>query len=429
MPCGLCCGLNFKHPYGRSLQTRHLSLGLVRLAKSSDVDQLLQALLHHFANPAHHDLPTSEEKSADFSLENPPTRVGVHSFFSYVASKILSQGAHPKSPVQNPKSKIPKIQNPKSPKSKIPKIQNPQSPNSKIQTLHIKVCYIMFQKSKIQNPQNPENPKSKIPKIQNPKSPKSKIQNPHNPKSKIPKIQNPQNPKSPKSKLFWRDFGDFEDFGFWGFWIWDSGPKIQNPNSPTSKIQNPQNPKSPKSKILRQNPKFGALGASRKELLHNDPKSKIPKIRPKKFGFWILGILDFGDFGFWIFGILDFGDFGFWGFWDFGDFGFWILGILDFGILGILDFGDFGFWGFWILGFWGGPGDVPLGNLVTVPGGQRLESPLVCLWGPLQNQLYRIELGQGSKLNIFSEVRTLQNHRKTLTSNPEVRTLQNHRKT
>ena len=32
-------------------------------------------------------------------------------------------------------------------------------------------------------------------------------------------------------------------------------------------------------------------------------------------------------------------------------------------------------------------------------------------------------------MNIFSEVRTLQNHRKTLTSNPEVRTLQNHRKT
>ena len=99
---------------------------------------------------------------------------------------------------------------------------------------------------------------------------------------------------------------------------------------------------------------------------------------------------------------------------------------MDFGILGILDFGDFGFW---ILGFWGGPGDVPLGNLVTVPGGQRPESPLVCLSGPLQNQLYLIELGQGSKLNIFSKVRTLQNHRKTLTSNPKVRTLQNHRKT
>ena len=139
-----------------------------------------------------------------------------------------------------------------------------------------------------------------------------------------------------------------------------------------------------------------------------NPKSKIPKIRPKKFGFWILGILDFG-----ILGILDFG----------------ILGILDFGDFGFWDFGDFGFWGFWILGFWGGPGDVPLGNLVTVPGGQRLESPLACLSGPLQNQLYLIELGQGSKLNIFSEVRTLQNHRKTLASNPEVRTLQNHRKT
>ena len=65
----LCCGLNFKHPYGRSLETRHLSLGLVRLAKSSDVDQLLQALLHHFANPAHHDLPTSQEKPVNFSVK------------------------------------------------------------------------------------------------------------------------------------------------------------------------------------------------------------------------------------------------------------------------------------------------------------------------------------------------------------------------
>ena len=83
-----------------------------------------------------------------------------------------------------------------------------------------------------------------------------------------------------------------------------------------------------------------------------------------------MGILDFGLWGFWIlaFGILDFGDFGFWilafgilGIWDFG---FWL-----FGILGILDFGDFG--------FWGGPSNVPLGNLVTVPGGQRLGSALV----------------------------------------------------
>ena len=62
---------------------------------------------------------------------------------------------------------------------------------------------------------------------------------------------------------------------------------------------------------------------------------------------------------------------------DFGDFGFWFLGILD-----------FGFWGFWC--FWGGPGDVPLGNLVTVLGGQRLESPLVRLSGTVQNQLYLI---------------------------------------
>ena len=120
--------------------------------------------------------------------------------------------------------------------------------------------------------------------------------------------------------------------------------------------------------------------------------------------------MDFGDFGFWDFG--DFGFWGFWGFWIFGilgilDFGFWDFGDFGFGILVILVILDFGFWdfgdfGFWILGFWGGPGDVPLGNLVTVPGGQRLESTLVCLWGPLQNQLYLIELGQGSKLNIFS---------------------------
>ena len=202
-----------------------------------------------------------------------------------------------------PKSKIQNPQNPKSeiPKSKIPQIQNPKSPKSKIPEIwgHIKSCYIT---------------------VQNPKSPKSakkvwildlglgildfgpKIQNPQDPKSKIPKIQNP---KSPKSKI----------------------PKIQNP-------------KSPKSKIFRQNPKFGALGASHKDLLHNDPKSKIQNPQNPKFGdfgfwildsgdfgFWILGILDFGFWGFWI---LDFGDFGFWGFWilDLGDFGFWILGIL-----------------------------------------------------------------------------------------------------
>ena len=88
----------------------------------------------------------------------------------------------------------------------------------------------------------------------------------------------------------------------------DFGPKTQNPQDskfPRSKIQNPQNPKSPKSpksKILRQNPKFGALGASHKDLLHNDPKSKIPK--NPKFGDFGFGILDLGDFGFWILLIL-----------------------------------------------------------------------------------------------------------------------------
>ena len=155
-------------------------------------------------------------------------------------------------------------------------------------------------------------------KIQNPKSkirnPKSKIQNP---KSKIrnPKFaQKEMLHNAPKSKI--------------------RNPKsqIQNPKSeirnPKSKIQNP------KSEI--QNPKFGALGASHKELLHNDPKSKIPKIRPKKFGFWI------GEF--------------------------WILDSR----------------------FWGGPGDVPLANSVTVPGGQRLGSPLV-------RQLYLIGLGEERK--------------------------------
>ena len=149
---------------------------------------------------------------------NPPTRVGVHSLLFLCSIQNF---------VTTCQSKIPSPPNSKNlqnPKSKIPKIQNPKSPNSKIQTLHIKICYIMFQKSKIQNPQNPENPKS----------PKSKI--PKISKAKIPTIQNP---KSPKSK---------------------------NPVSPTSKIQNSKSP--PKSKIW-------GVGASHKELQHNDPKSKI----------------------------------------------------------------------------------------------------------------------------------------------------------
>ena len=163
-----------------------------------------------------------------------------------------------------------------------------------------------------------------------------------------------------------------------------------------------------------------------------NPKSKIPKIRPKKFGFWILGIWDFGFWGFWI---LDFGDFGLWGILDFS-FAFGILGILDFGLWGFWDFGDFGFWilgiwgildlgfwGFWIFadfgdfgfsGFWGGPGDVPLGNLAVgcleVRGSNP---PWSAFGGHFKNQLSLIELGQGSKLNIFSEVRTLRNRRKT----------------
>ena len=133
------------------------------------------------------------------------------------------------------------------------------------------------------------------------------------------KIQNPQDPKSKSLKS-----------------------KIQNPKSEIPKIQSPKSPKSPKSKIFRQNPKFGALGASHKDLLHNDPKSKIQNPQNPKFGdsgFWIL---DSGDFGFWILGILDFG---FW-IWGILDFGFWIWWIFDFGSWGfwILDFGDFGFW-------------------------------------------------------------------------------------
>ena len=87
---------------------------------------------------------------------------------------------------------------------------------------------------------------------------------------------------------------DFGDFGFWGFWILDSGEFGFWILDFESQIQNPKS-----------------------------PKSKIPKIRPKKLGVWSLGILDF---------------------WDFGDFAFWILGILDFGFSG--------FWGFWILDFW-----------------------------------------------------------------------------
>ena len=179
--------------------------------------------------------------------ENPPTRFGVHSFFSYVASKILSQGAHPKSPVQNPKSKIPKIQNPKSPKSKIPKFQNPNFAHKDL--LH-NVPKIQnpkspkSRKSKIQNPQNPKSPKSKIPKI-------PKIQNPKSPKSKIPKIQNPS--------FFGRILGILGILDF-GFGIPAPKSKIQTPQNPKSKIPKIQNPKSPKSKIQNPPPKSKIWG-------------------------------------------------------------------------------------------------------------------------------------------------------------------------
>ena len=98
--------------------------------------------------------------------------------------------------------------------------------------------------------------------------------------------------------------------------------KIQNPKSKIctkrsatycSKIQN--------RKFQIRNAKFGAVGASQKALRHNDPKSKLLKIRSEKFGFWR------------------------------------------------------------------GPRDVPLGNSVTVPRGQRLESSLVpsnVIWASLR---------------------------------------------
>ena len=168
---------------------------------------------------------------------NPPTRFGVHSLLFLCSVQNFVTRCPSKIP--SPKSKIQDPQNPKSPKSKIPKFQNPNFAHKDL----------LHNVPKIQNPQNPENPKS--PKSKIPKILKAKIQNPHNPKSKIPKIQNPQNPKS---MLFWPDFGDL---GFRILGILDLGFRPQNP----------------KSKILRRNPKFGALGASRKELLPNDAKS------------------------------------------------------------------------------------------------------------------------------------------------------------
>ncbi len=47
----------------------------------------------------------------------------------------------------------------------------------------------------------------------------------------------------------------------------------------------------PKSKIQPQNPKFGPLGASQEELLHNDPKSQNPQNPAQKV--WILDFRGF----------------------------------------------------------------------------------------------------------------------------------------
>ena len=50
-----------------------------------------------------------------------------------------------------------------------------------------------------------------------------------------------------------------------------------------------------------------------------------------------------------------------------------------------------------ILDFGEVQGCTTIGNSVTAPWGQRLESPLVRLWG-VRNQLYLIRLGKGSEL-------------------------------
>ena len=204
----------------------------------------------------------------------------------------LPSGTSPGLP-QIPKSKIQNPQNPKSPKSpksKIPKIpQNPKSPKS-------------------------QNPKSKIPKIQNP-SFFGRILGILDLGFCIIRKQfftwGPQRPK------FWISA---EDFGFWGFWILGSLDFGFWGRNPKSKIQNPQNP-AKKAWILGilgildfgdfgfwDFGDFGILG--------------ILDFRDfGDFGFWIFGTLCSrslcAKFGFWNLGILDFG---FWGSWilDFG---------------------------------------------------------------------------------------------------------------
>ena len=105
-------------------------------------------------------------------------------------------------------------------------------------------------------------------KIQNPKSPNSKIQNP---KSKIPKIPKIQNPKSPKFGALGASHKD----------LLHNGPKskIQNPQNPKSKIPKIQNPKSPKSKIQNpQDPKSKIRNPQIQIQNPQNPKSKIPEI-------------------------------------------------------------------------------------------------------------------------------------------------------
>ena len=140
---------------------------------------------------------------------------------------------------------------------------------------------------------------------------------------------------------------DFGDFGFWILGSLDFGFWGRNPKS---KIQNLQ------SKLFW--PNFLDFG-----FWILDRYVAILYVRPQRPIFWILaGIL---NFGFWKLGIQDFGDFGILGILDFGLWGFWILAFWILGILGILDFGflehyvadlyvqslDFGIWGFWIVDF------------------------------------------------------------------------------
>ena len=137
--------------------------------------------------------------------KNPPTRVGVHSFFPFVESKICPKMQNPKSKICTKKDLLHNV-----PKSKVQNLKSEiQNPKSKIQN----------PKSKIKNPESKiRNPKSKIqkPKIRRGPHKKNCYITIQNPKSKIPKIR-------PKSLDFGFWIGEFlipdfwtADFGFWG---------------------------------------------------------------------------------------------------------------------------------------------------------------------------------------------------------------------